>query len=774
MKKYFSIALAALALVALSAACSKEKTVDDGTPVEPVAKTMTIKATISDAATRVTFDPSFDENFKPTAMAHTWETGDKLRITDSSDPSITAVFDLVDGAGSATGTFQGTGFEAASYDVEAIPAGTFNTGTEQTQAKDGATDHLQFVATATGVTDLEDFSLTETSGIIAVIAKLPAGVAGTINALEIEAKVPNYPISVKFTINLTEQEDVDSDDVLKLYANAPAGFVVPAGADGFLRFKSTNPDHTVYTRYQKFTTAIAPVAGKFNYVKMNCANIDQYAGGSDNGTSANPYLIADKYQMKAVDGLMKAGEKKYFKLLDDLDMTGIEWGMLNYPSPYDKLIDFDGNGKTLSNLGGTMFYVFKGSIKNLTLDNPTVSSGSQKGAFAQYIQGTDNYLTNVDVKNVSEFGPSSGNCGGLIGRINSGAEGQTSATFVDCVVTNVPVNSTGKAGGFIGFVEGVKVVIENCTCTGNDVATTNHYAGGFIAQATGEVVMTKCHTDMNVSATGKYRVGGLIGWAVKGSVTQCHAEGNLAGAQYLGGLIGTVSNAADETFTVSESCYTTGTISPTGNLDGGLIGSKEGDGALFVSDCYSSGSVIGTNQRIAGILADHYAGTSTLENCYFSGTLRANACIGGIVGWVEADGLSVVRCMPYPAELNAIQNVESNDRYCSGLVIGYANKNKSPKMIVDKCYRSEAIAANFSDYLGVQDVNVVENHAFISGTPAAIPQRHDLPYGYYHHGRKTNSATLSELVQRDDIGGAWSSSVWDFSEDFPRLKWMLQ
>ena len=316
MRKIFNITLAAIALVTLSAACSKVEPVDE----TPSVKVMTIQATISDAATRVTFDPAYGSDFKPTAMAHTWQTGDKLRITDAADPTKTADFDLIDGAGTATGKFQGSGFEAASYNVEAVPVGTFATGFTQTQAKDGATDHLKFVATATGVTDLSAVALTETSGMIGFIAKLPAGVAGTVSSLQIDTKISGFPITV--TINLTAQEDADADDVLKVYANAPTGFAIPAGSEVFLRFNTTNADHTVYTRYQKFESAIVPAAGKFNYVKMNCSHIDQYAGAEDDGMEENPYLIADKYQLMAMKDLVEEDNTVYFQLMADVDLSG--------------------------------------------------------------------------------------------------------------------------------------------------------------------------------------------------------------------------------------------------------------------------------------------------------------------------------------------------------------------------------------------------------------------------------------------------------------------
>ena len=250
MKK-INILTAALAIVALSAACSKETPVQEA----PAAKTITISARLSEAVTRVSFEASFDGNGKPTGMSHAWEAGDQLLVTDSSDPSVSAVFDLVGGEGTANGKFEGKAFEAASYDVEVIPNGTFVTGNEQTQAKDGATDHLKYVAAATGITDLAEISLTETSGIIGIIAKLPEGAAGTIDRLEIETSDDDFATSTKLTVALTAQEDADADDILKVYANVPAGWTVPAGTKMFLRFGSTNADHTVYTRYQEFLHA---------------------------------------------------------------------------------------------------------------------------------------------------------------------------------------------------------------------------------------------------------------------------------------------------------------------------------------------------------------------------------------------------------------------------------------------------------------------------------------------------------------------------------------
>ena len=176
---------------------------------------------------------------------------------------------------------------------------------------------------------------------------------------------------------------MDSDNILKLYANAPAGFTIPAGAEVFLRFKSNNPDHTVYTRYQQFDSSLLPVPGKFNYVKLNCKDIDKFAGAGNDGESTDPYLIADKYQLMEMRNLVVAAATTCFKMVDDVDLAGESWIPFNYASPYDKAVDFDGNGHKILNLTSdysaypSFAGVVAGDIQHVTFVNPVITGGTQ-------------------------------------------------------------------------------------------------------------------------------------------------------------------------------------------------------------------------------------------------------------------------------------------------------------------------------------------------------------------------------------------------------------
>ena len=693
MKKLFEISLAALALITLSAACAKVNPVDE----TPVSKTITIRATISDAATRVTFDPSFDSGSNPTAMAHTWQAGDKLRIMDASDASKTALFDLVDGEGTATGTFEGEGFSAASYNVEAVPQGTFSSGFTQTQAKDGATDHLQFVATATGVTDLSSFALTETSGIIGIIAKLPDDVAGTVNALEIEAKMPGLPISITVTVNLTAQEDVDSDDILKVYANAPTGFAIPADAEVFLRFKSTNAAHTVYTRYQKFESALTPVQGKFNYVKLNCKDIDKFAGADNDGSSPDPYLIADKYQLLAMCDLVVAGSTTSFRMVDDVDLDGESWIPFNYASPYDKAVDFDGDGHKILNLKSdyssypSFAGVVAGDIQHVTFVNPVITGGTQHaGVVGGYI-GTGEIIgncTGVIVENATVTGEGDSSKGRNIGGFGGfvGAAG----TIKDCHVKGTTTikqtltATSSSAGGFIGNV-GAAATIEECTATADVSNAASYYTAGFIGQIGAAVpaVIKSCAflggTIKAERSNNNSPVGGFIGRITKDahvSIEKCYVDGAVIDAApcgRTGGFAGEASN--NNAFT---SCYVKNTTVSGGMNTGGFVGvlycatskcyvdktttvnannAQTGGFAAYpegatITDCYSSATVNGGSQAAIGGFIGYFMKNNTVQYCYENGTVSGTAAnVGAFIGQLNQTPISLTKCIAWNASL---------------------------------------------------------------------------------------------------------------------------
>lgn len=158
------------------------------------------------------------------------------------------------------------------------------------------------------------------------------------------------------------------------------------------------------------------------------------------GTKESPYLIYEVEDLLKVDAMTADCDKStkekfdasvptYFKLMNDLDLTGVKWTPINVNDPYAKKVDFNGNHKTISNLYyegskyGGLFGVLIGECYDLNLVNATVRTNKDKsGLLAGYLGTGEAYaivhgcyvqgLLEVDNNTIGGIG---GNmCGGEI------------------------------------------------------------------------------------------------------------------------------------------------------------------------------------------------------------------------------------------------------------------------------------------------------------------------------------------------------------------------
>ena len=636
---------------------------------------------------------------------------------------------------------------------------------------------MQFVATASGVTDLSSFALTETSGIVGIIAKLPDDVAGTINALEIESKVAGLPTSITVTINLSAQEDVDSDDILKVYANAPTGFAIPAGAEVFLRFKSTNAAHTVYTRYQKFDTNLLPAPGKFNYVKFNCKDIDKFAGAGNDGTSTDPYLIADKYQMRAMRDLMPENETTHFKLLADIDLENEVWTPLNYEGSFARGIYFDGQGHTVSNLTSTdaqaypsFVGVVNGTVKNMVFDGATITGGNNvAGVLAGYVGSSSvsavGNISDITVKNATVTG-SKRYLGGVAGIIN-----KVSETVRNCHAVNTTVSSTSdRVGGVFGQVDKT-FTVQDCSAE-NVTVSGSINIGGLVGVGYGN--FTDCTssgeiTSINTASNADIALGGLVGYFENGTISHCSSSVNAiqeTNGRDIGGLIGKMLVG-----TVEKS-YSTGNVTGLQRNVGGFIGLITNTSSKsVVTDCYCTGKVV-ANAYSGGFLGLHEKGVVEITNCYATGSVEGAFALGGMLG-VTATGMSMSKSAAWNSSITASSNGEGN--WSSGAVVGVT----FPTITLTDNYRDPAVALTVwwvpdADYshpdvssstpLVVKDIATGELRPT---TATGTGSGNDNYPQFAYHGKVEAGKTLSQLATTTL---SWSSDVWDFSGDLPTLK----
>ena len=136
--------------------------------------------------------------------------------------------------------------------------------------------------------------------------------------------------------------------------------------------------------------------------------------------------------------------------------------------------------------------------------------------------------------------------------------------------------------------------------------------------------------------TGFFYVGGVAGYVLNSSITNCYVTGNVIGNEFVGGVVGCVYTNSSVS-----NCYTTGNVE--GNIDIGGVAGWVGDNSN-VSNCYATGDVTGIGTTygfwiggVAGRLND-----STLSNCYATGTVSGIRVVGGVVG--ASDNSTVSNC----------------------------------------------------------------------------------------------------------------------------------
>ena len=207
------------------------------------------------------------------------------------------------------------------------------------------------------------------------------------------------------------------------------------------------------------------------------------------GSMEYPYLLSTVADMKAMRDKLSAEDKIYFRMTNDIDMASVDdWTPLNYASPYEFEIDFDGAGHTIDNFHVTDF-----------------------GSYPSFFGVLYGYCHDVTFTNaVIECGADSG-CGIL------GGYGGTGDKHADVARVHVHGKVTMKGsktgiGGMFG-------------CAGN-------------------ATIEACSADVDVWS-GKNYVGGLVGYSKKAQISNCWTAGSVRGDQRVGGISGGINGDGD-------------------------------------------------------------------------------------------------------------------------------------------------------------------------------------------------------------------------------------
>ena len=320
-------------------------------------------------------------------------------------------------------------------------------------------------------------------------------------------------------------------------------------------------------------------------------NVSALAGS---GTEADPYrltslddlifLSKEARKTAVVDPaggqFSRAFKGKYFKVMNDIDMSGYRFTPICNSYTLIFAGNLDGAGHKISNLyvedmsngyAGLFGRIDSLTVfKNLTLVNPKVTgAGMWVGSLCGYSMGT---LENINVQ------------GGEIINYGSATGGITGSAYVmrDCHV---------KGTGVLGL-------------------------GGWIGGLTGEV-----YTSVDNSDAVDVRVLGSVssGYTLGGAIGSLYGSGNNI---YASGLMdGMTLRASDG----------------TGIQAGGIVGEVAGG---HLTNAFAVGDVRGYGSYCAaGGVAGQVTG-GTIENAYFRGTVFTSFSrkTGGLVGYVRGTG----------------------------------------------------------------------------------------------------------------------------------------
>ncbi|MEO8779952.1 MAG: YDG domain-containing protein, partial [Rhodanobacter sp.] len=177
------------------------------------------------------------------------------------------------------------------------------------------------------------------------------------------------------------------------------------------------------------------------------------------------------------------------------------------------------------------------------------------------------------------------------------------------------VSGRYNVGGLVGYNHGGTII--DAYATGG--VNGGQFVGGLVGYNTATGTISDAYATGNIS--GFKFIGGLVGSNSNGMISDAYATGSVSGSSYIGGLAGYNSNNS----TIRDS-YATGSVSGIHSATGGLVGKNT---LSTIINAYATGSVSG-NSNAGGLVGSNSHGT--ISNAYATGSVSGNSNIGALVG----------------------------------------------------------------------------------------------------------------------------------------------
>lgn len=289
---------------------------------------------------------------------------------------------------------------------------------------------------------------------------------------------------------------------------------------------------------------------------------------------------------------------------------------------------FNGNNHKITYTNGVSSSVDYGFY------NPSVSLFSLIGGSAKI---SDLYL-NVTLTSDGSY------VGGLASQI-VGDENET--PMIDSVhVSGDIVDNSEGAGGICGFAE--KATFNSCSFSGtiNNHSRTGNNSGGIVGLAESGTTISNSNLKTGGRIYGVKYTGGIVGYQKHNTkVEGCNGNGYIGGYTYSGGISG--YSRGDII-----GCTSSAELNCNANYAGGIVGEAEKNSTFSCSiqNCTYSGKLKATNTLggIAGYTVDTAVSScSVTDKASFDTTKpTGNGFIGGLIGYCKGTS-SVTGCSFY-------------------------------------------------------------------------------------------------------------------------------
>lgn len=279
--------------------------------------------------------------------------------------------------------------------------------------------------------------------------------------------------------------------------------------------------------------------------------VSVFAGGA--GTEDNPYLISSLSELEALRDSVIGGETyegKNIELTADIDMSEkygegkASWDPIGTEQKKFMAV-FDGGGHTITGIYinsdksymGLFGWVEKGGIKNLTMkDGTVITTDGLAGAVVGIINGWIVNCHNESVNVTSRMF-----AGGIAGQVDTQSINppvtpeETDSYVENCSNTgNIVATGSGKSGGIVGVISAAR--ISNCLNTGNiSNGTAGFYSGGIVGP-NNQGIVSNCLSIAEINPTTEqysdFAGGGICGQArtleIAQQITNCFYLSNLS------------------------------------------------------------------------------------------------------------------------------------------------------------------------------------------------------------------------------------------------------